>query len=260
MTKKLEFKNAKKVLKRRCKTLITELTKASKTLIEGAKSEAKRAASDYVEKEFETASTGTSKVKLEVEIGSHGTGLQLFWSQTHGCLISEWHSFLTRVFKELVDYYLKNNKNEIVAKGLDIYLKDADFSTLPRLRDSISVVLVEKYASKTYPDRINRLKNILEINSSALEHEPEKLKEVDKFTAILQKHVAVRNCLEHADSKVRIRDLNAAGCGGKEIPLINADGTEHRFVEGNVIVVSDKDVVELKETILEFINYFEVKL
>ena len=250
-------------MKQRCKALITELTKASKTLIEGAKSDAKRAASDYVEKEFETASTGTSKVKkikLEVEIGSHGTGLQMFWSQTHGCLISEWHSFLTRVFEELVDYYLKNNKNEIVAKGLDIYLKDADFSTLPRLRNSISEVLVEKYASKKYPDRINRLKNILEINSTALEHEPGKLKEIDKLTAILQKHVAVRNCLEHADSKVRIRDLNAAGCGGKEIPLINADGTEHKFVEGEVIVVSDKDVVELKKTILKFINYFEVKL
>jgi len=236
------------------------LDKASKTLIEGAKSDAKKTADDVVDKTFSAASDGATNVVVEVKIDSHRTGLHMFWSQTHGCLISEWHSFLNRVFDELVDYCLKQNKSDLVSKGLNINLKGADFSTLAKLRNSIAEALVEKFGLNNYTYRINALRKKLQINSEALKSSSAKLQNIEKLGKIVQKHVSVRNCLEHADSKVRIRDLNDAGCGGKEIPMIKNDGTKHKFVENDVISVSDKDVLELKETMFKYIDYFEVEL
>jgi hypothetical protein len=257
---KVEFKTPKKVLKKRCTTLIVALNKASQMLIAGAKSRAAKKASRKVHEATVAASDQRTSITLNVEIESHDTGLKMFLAQTHGCLISEWHSFLNRVFGELADYCLKNGKSDLVTNKLEISLKGADFSTKVKLRESIRDVLFEKFCSKNHPDRLNRLRKTLKINKDNLQTaEPVKLKKIEDLTKLIRKHVAIRNCLEHADSKVRNRDITSAGYS-KKIPMFKADGTICEYKEGDIISVSNKDVRELNDTIIDYMNYFEVKL
>ena len=247
---KLEFKKSKKVLRQRCGTLIAELGRASKLLVKGAKYKAKKSAADKIDKTT-AASVGTTKIKMEVDIEDHSPGLQMFRNQTYGCLITEWHSFLNRIFYELAEHCLKKGPRNLVTNNLDISLNGADFSTKPTLRDSIRDALFEKFCSKSHPYRLDFLKEALQINTSA--------RTVINLTKIIKKHVTVRNCLEHADSQVTRRALRAAKHGNK-IPMLNADGTTRDYVEGDTISISDNDVQNLKDTMLTFMNFFEVEL
>lgn len=263
---KLEFKNSKKVLQRRTKTLIAEMKNASKVFIEGVNSSTLNKARSDLEKKLkppmptQPATEGTIEIDIPKADENITVGLQMFWSQTHGCLISEWHSFLNRVFKEIVDYCLKNGKSHHVTKDLEIYLNDADFSSFANLRNSIREALSEKFSSKKHPDRLNRLRKILKINEKELKViDPVKLQKIDGLTRVIKKHVTVRNCLEHANSKVSDRDLRGAGYGNR-IPMLDNLGISHDYVEGDEIFISDKDVIELNNTIKDSVEYFEAEL
>jgi len=254
---KLTFKKSKKVLRKRCKTLTTELGKASKIFKDGVTSNAVKGFTKKVASETEAAVGNTAVVSYEVDLSVQNVGLLMFCAQTHGCLISEWHSFLNRVFGELADCCLTKGDSDLVTKNLEVSLKGADFSTKTKLRESIKEVLCEKFSSKGHQERLGKLRKILKINNECTDQT--KLDNINALTKTIIKHIVVRNCLEHADCKVRERDLRYAGYGDK-IPMLNTDSSTREFSEGEEIFVSQNDISELEKAILDYMNYFEVEL
>ena len=150
--------------------------------------------------------------------------------------------------------------SDLVTNKMEVSLKGADFSSKVNLRDAIKDALFKKFSSRAYSQRLNRLRKTLKINDDNLrETDPERFRIIDDLTKVMRKHVTVRNCLEHADHKVRQRDISDAGHGDK-IPMLNTDKTIHNFGEGDEISVSNEDIFELKNAILNYMKYFEVEL
>ena len=151
-------------------------------------------------------------------------------------------------------------KKLALSNRLEISVKGADFSSKVKLRESIRDTLFEKFCLINHSVRLNRLRKILKLNKDNLETaEPVKWQKIEDLTRLIIKHVAIRNCLEHADSKVRQRDINSAGYS-QNIPMLKADGTICEYEEGDVISISDKDILELNKMIIDYMNYFEVEL
>jgi hypothetical protein len=119
-----------------------------------------------------------------------------------------------------------------------------ELEKLSTLRDSISEAAEVAFSSMAYPERLGMLSKLLMISPA------------QTLKVKMNNHRLIRNCFQHNRGIIRPRDL--PDCGFFE--LINDKGEKVEYKEGQRLVLSQTDVIELNQIIKKFSQEFEVSL
>ncbi|WP_334054223.1 hypothetical protein [Burkholderia cepacia] len=148
--------------------------------------------------------------------------LELF----QGKMISAWHDLLADAYGFLIREHFEGRRNFPEARKIkpDISLQNAE-----SLQEQVLKSSIENFGFLEYGERIRPLSQALNAAGDAREQ-----------LELIQKHVHIRNAVQHHDSRVNGHMLRKLG--RNDISLLDDGGTEHACVLGDSIVLSIPEI------------------